>query len=268
MHRVGFLCAEESHWYNKNMFISDNAAALYTQKSHDQIVASNATYYIIPLRDRPEEERPREKLAKFGPEILTTAELVAILLGQGTKKEEVLHMSQRLLKEYGEQAIIRERDPKKLAAALDIPPVKAAQLVAAFELGRRFFKNPASATPVLRTARQVFAYVRDMRDLPKEHLRGIYLDAHYRVVHDEVISVGSLTANIVHPREVFKPALQYPASAVILVHNHPSGLAGPSAADIEVTEQLVAAGKILGVNLLDHVIVTKNKFMSVPAAYL
>jgi DNA repair protein RadC len=106
-----------------------------------------------------------------------------------------------------------------------------------------------------------------MRDLPKEHLRGLYLDTHYQLIHDEVISIGSLTSNIIHPREVFRPALEYSASAVILAHNHPSGVAKPSEADILITRQIVEAGKILGISLLDHVIVTKTKFESVPSDY-
>lgn len=106
-----------------------------------------------------------------------------------------------------------------------------------------------------------------MRDLPKEHLRGLYLDSHYRLIHDEVISIGSLTSNIIHPREVFRPALEYSASAVILAHNHPSGVPKPSEADLAITRQIVEAGKILGISLLDHVIVTKAKFESIPAEY-
>jgi DNA repair protein RadC len=106
-----------------------------------------------------------------------------------------------------------------------------------------------------------------MQDLPKEHLRGLYLDAHYQLIHDEIISIGTLTSNIIHPREVFRPALEYSASAVILAHNHPSGVAKPSDADVAITRQIVEAGKILGISLLDHVIITKNKFESVPVEY-
>ena len=106
-----------------------------------------------------------------------------------------------------------------------------------------------------------------MRDLPKECLRGLYLDVRYHVVHDEVISLGTLSSNIIHPREVLRPALEYAASAVILVHNHPSGIAKPSEADIAVTRQIVAAGKIFGIGVLDHLVVTKEKFESIPAEY-
>ena len=104
--------------------------------------------------------------------------------------------------------------------------------------------------------------------LSKEQLRGLYLDAHYRVIHDEVISVGSVDANIIHPREVFKPALERSASAVILVHNHPSGVVTPSEADVEVTKQLVEASKVLGVTLLDHIVVAKDGYASIGVDYI
>lgn len=234
----------------------------------DESVSKNPDKkYILKIRDLPAEEKPREKLIKYGPSVLSVSELLAVILNVGTKKEDVLEMSNRLLKEYGEKAIINQKDPRKLEEASDIPLTKSCQIVACFELGRRFFKTSPGKPDFIRTAKQVYDYFKDMRDLPKEHLRGIYLNSHYRLVHDEVISIGSLTANIIHPREVFKPALEYAASAVILAHNHPSGIADPSPADIAITKQLVEAGKILGINLIDHVIVTKDKFTSIAVDY-
>jgi DNA repair protein RadC len=243
---------------------------LYVQKTKDFFLDAQEQEkeYVLRLRDLPTEEKPRERLMKYGPATLSLAELMTIILGAGTKKEGVLAMSKRLLKEYGENAIVNQKDPHKLAASLDIPLVKACQLVACFELGRRFFKDRDGRKPIsLRTASQVYEYLRDMRDLPKEHLRGLYLDTHYQLIHDEVISIGSLTSNIIHPREVFRPALEYSASAVILAHNHPSGISKPSDADVAITRQIVEAGRILGIGVLDHVVVTKNKFESVPVEY-
>jgi len=224
--------------------------------------------YVLRFRDIPKEEKPREKLAKFGPETLSVAELLAVLFNVGTKKEDVLTMTNRLLREYGEKAILDQRNPVKLAESLDIPLNKANQMVACFELGRRFFTTPAAGRPeFLRTAKQVYDYLKDMANLPKEHLRGLYLNNHYRLIHDEVISIGSLTANIIHPREVFKPAIDHAASAVILVHNHPSGEVAPSEADVEITKQIVEAGKVLGIPLIDHIIVAKDNFGSVKVDY-
>jgi DNA repair protein RadC len=249
----------------KTALLSENR---YTIVDSVQIITDGDRRYDThkAFRDLPQEEKPREKLTKYGPAVLSTPELIAVILGVGTKKEDVLTMAKRLVKEYGENAIVNERDPKKIEIALGISQGKASQLIAAFELGRRFFKSaPRGAT--LRTARQVYEYAKDMSYLPKEHLRGIYLDAHYRVLRDETISIGSVSANMVHPREVFRPALEYNASAVILVHNHPSGVTTPSDADKEITKQLVAAGNLMGVHLLDHIIVGKNKFTSIPADY-
>jgi len=163
---------------------------------------------------------------------------------------------------------VTQRDPQKVKELLGIPIVKACQLVACFELGRRLFETRSGRKPiVLRTASQVFEYLKDMRDLPKEHLRGLYLDNHYQLIHDELISIGTLTSNVIHPREVFRPALEYSAAALILAHNHPSGIAKPSEADLAITAQIIEAGRVLGITLLDHVIIAKNKHESVPGEY-
>ena len=243
------------------------AKSIYAVRDHDLILDNQDRKYILKIRDLPFEEKPREKLLKHGPSALSTHELLAIVLNTGTKKEEVLAMSSRVVKEYGEKSLANHSNPKAMAESLDIPLIKATQIVACAELGRRFFQKSNGRAAIIRTAKDVFDYVRDMRELSKEHLRGIYVNAHHRVIHDEVISIGTLNANIIHPREVFKPALEYSAAAIVLVHNHPSGITKPSEADIEVTKQLVEAGRILGVDLLDHVIVTKNKFVSIPVDY-
>ena len=176
-------------------------------------------------------------------------------------------MSDRIAREYGERSIMAATDAKKLAEDLDIPIVRAAQIVASAELGRRFYKKNEASAPTIRTACDVFMYVTDMRELPKEHLRGIYLNAHYKVIHDEIISIGTVDTNIIHPREVFRPALEYAAAAVILVHNHPSGITEASDADLAITAQIVEAGKLIGIDLIDHVIVTRDSFASVPVDY-
>jgi DNA repair protein RadC len=237
--------------------------AIYDLKDHDLLSDDFGQKYILKVKDLAEADKPREKLTKYGPENLSAAELLAIILGVGTKKEEVLVMANRVLKEYGEKSITNQKNPKILEKDLQIPANKACQIIACFELGRRFFKKTNGGPVEIRTARQAFEYLKDMRELPKENLRGLYLNSHYRLIHDEVISVGSLTANIIHPREVFKPALEYSAAAVIIAHNHPSGDCTPTSADIETTKQLMEAAKILGIDLLDHLIITKNKFVRI-----
>jgi DNA repair protein RadC len=218
--------------------------------------------YVLRVRDLPIEDKPREKLVKFGPSTLSMAELVAILWGVGTRKEDVLEMSRRVLKEYGEKAILHEADPVKLAEVLMIPQNKAYQLVAGVELGRRFFEKRGERPVFVRTAAQAYHYLHDMGGLKKEQLRGLYLNSRYQLIHEETISVGSLTSNIVHPREVFQPAVEHGAVAVIIAHNHPSGSLEPTSADLEVTRQLQAAGHILGIDLLDHLVVTDVSYKS------
>ena len=224
--------------------------------------------YTLPTNhDLPADEKPREKLQKFGPLSLSTSELLAIVLNVGTTKEDVLAMSSRVMKEYGERSIMSATRAEALVQDLDIPLGKAMQIVACAELGRRFYKRNDAAMPTIRTAADVHAYVKDMHDLPKEHLRGIYLNTHYKVIHDEIISIGTVDTSIIHPREVFKPALEFAAAAIVLVHNHPSGVTAPSEADISITNQIIQAGKLLGIELIDHVIVTKTSFGSIPADY-
>lgn len=219
--------------------------------------------YVYTIHDLPPDERPREKLLAHGPEALSVQELAVLLLITGTTRENVLDMTNRIIRDYGERNVFAERDPQKLAADLDIPIAKACQIVAAGELGRRNYDRQASTFTTIRNAQDVYEYLSDMRNLPKEHMRGLYLNSHGRIVRDEVISIGTVNSNIIHPREVFQYAITANASAVIIAHNHPSGEAAPSSEDIEITRQLIQAGKILGIALLDHVIVTKDAYTSV-----
>lgn len=235
----------------------------YKLQDHDRIIGHSASDYVLRVRDLPELERPREKLLAAGPQALVVAELLAIVWGTGTRREEVLAMAQRTLHEYGQKAVGSETDPRQLAASAGIPLNKACQLVAGFELGRRYYARRNDRPVQVRNAEQAAEYLQGMGHSAKEQLRGLYLNSRYNVIHDEVISVGSLTANIVHPREVFQPALEYGAVAVIIAHNHPSGSAEPTTADLEVTAQLKAAGQILGISLLDHLIVTTERCVSI-----
>jgi DNA repair protein RadC len=234
----------------------------YRLSGHDVLLDS--TEYVLRVKDLPGEERPREKMLSAGPQGLSQAELVAVLWGVGTRREDVLAMAKRTLQEYGERAVFSYTDPSELANSLAIPLTRACQLVAAFELGRRAYATSRKGYPVeIRTPRQAYEYFQDMGSGSKEQLRGLYLGSRHQVVHDEVISIGSLTSNIVHPREVFQPAVEYGAVAVIIAHNHPSGDLGPSDADIEATHQLRAAGTILGIELLDHLIIGAKSYHSI-----
>lgn len=223
--------------------------------------------YVLKIRDLPADDKPRERLLKLGPNALSLNELLTVVLGTGTTKEDVMAMSSRIIREYGEHALVGETNAEKMSKDLAIPLGKAMQIVAVGELGRRFFQRQEHGLATIRTPKDVFEYVANMRNLPKEHLRGLYLNTHHRIIHDEVISIGTINSNLIHPREVFKPAVEYGAVGVVLVHNHPSGIASPSEADTEITKQLVEAGKIVGIHVLDHVIVTKGGYSSINIDY-
>lgn len=219
--------------------------------------------YVLTIRDLPDEERPREKMLAHGPSLLTSKELLAIVLEKGTRREGVLEMTERIVREYGERNVLVRVDVKALSRDFNVPINKAMQIVAVGELGRRFFEHNRNGAPVIRTAKDAFEYASDMRALKKEHLRGIFLNSHYQVVHDEIISIGTVDANIVHPREVFRPAISCSAAGIVLIHNHPSGILEPSAEDRRVTKQIKEAGELIGIELVDHLIVCKEGFKSI-----
>ncbi|MFH1392320.1 MAG: DNA repair protein RadC [bacterium] len=218
------------------------------------------TKYKIP--GVPLNKQPREKLIKYGPDFLKNAELLAIILNTGYAGQTVLELAARILKEYGSRAITKEKSVERLMDELEIPRVKACQIIACFELGRRFFMEETGKMPVIRDAEDVFNYLQETTKFNKEQFRGLYLNARNKVIYDEVISIGTLTANLIHPREVFQPAIEFSAAAIILAHNHPSGDPEPSEDDLRITKELIQAGRIMDINILDHIIIGKNKYVS------
>lgn len=240
---------------------------LFMTTGLENTMASSARQYVLKLRDLPADDKPREKLIEQGVQALSLQELISVILNTGTKKEDVAAMSQKIVREYGNSALTGTIDPSAMAEELDIPIGKACQVIACSEIGRRLYKKNDVGLTVIRTAEDVYKFLAEMQNLPKEQLRGLYLDTHNRVIHQEVISMGTINSNIVHAREVFRPALEYNAAAVVLAHNHPSGIATPSTADVQITKQIIEAGKIIGIHLLDHVIITKDGFATVPAEY-
>jgi len=204
-------------------------------------------------------ERPREKLMRYGPEKLTPVELLAILLRTGTKERGVLDMAADILNGFRAENITNAG----FAALKDHPglgPVKACEIVAAFELGRRFFTG--KKTNVYLKPRDVWDEMRDIRENKKEHFVTFYLDTRNQEIKRDIVSIGTLNYNLVHPREVFEPAVRNLAAGIILAHNHPSGCLEPSDEDLSLNKRLVQAGKLLGIEVLDHVIVTKEAFSS------
>lgn len=223
---------------------------------------NNQAEYRFKLKKLPEQQRPREKLIRYGPDVLKNEELMAIILNTGYRGETVLELSHRMIKEYGSKAITQEKNVGRLMETLDIPPVKACQVVACFELGRRFFKEEPGRLPTLRSPEDAYRYLEEMKKLKKEQFRGLYLNTRNKIIHDEIISIGTLTANLVHPRELFQPAIEYLAAGIIIAHNHPSGDPNPSEDDLKVTRQMQKVGKTMAIEVLDHIIIGNNRYVS------
>jgi DNA repair protein RadC len=211
----------------------------------------------------PAEDRPRERLYHKGPESLADAELLAIQLGTGLAGCSAMDMARELLGRYGSLSGLAGRGIAELAAVRGVGPVKAVRLAAAFEITRRLRSRNGQGRVVLGSPEQVFArYGPLMEDLKKEVFRVALLDAQNGLLRDVVISEGTLSASLVHPREVFKPAILESAASVILIHNHPSGDPTPSREDIRLTRQLVEGAKLLELRVHDHLVIGRGRFVS------
>lgn len=218
---------------------------------------------MLAIRDFPENERPRERMVNNGPESLSTHELLAILLRTGTKNESVLELSGKLLKKIGGLRMLKEASVQEIMGIPGIGKAKAVQILAALELGRRIHQLSYDDRYVIRSPEDASNYVmEEMRFLSQEHFVCLFLNTKNQVLHKQTVFIGSLNASIVHPREVFKEALKRSAASIICIHNHPSGDPTPSREDIEVTRRLSECGKMIGIELLDHIIIGEHKFVS------
>ncbi|MFA5535820.1 MAG: DNA repair protein RadC [Bacillota bacterium] len=215
------------------------------------------------IADLPPEMRPREKMDALGAERLTDGELLAILLRTGSQKESAISLANRILAQPKGLGFLAEASIEDFAAIHGIGLAKASQIKAAVELGRRVALKNKGIRPVIKTPEDVAELLMEqMRHLDREHFISLLLDTKNQVLYQETISVGSLNASIVHPRELFKQAIKKSAAAVILVHNHPSGDPAPSSEDLAITKRLVAAGELLGIIVLDHIIIGDQKHYS------
>ncbi|WP_184403499.1 RadC family protein [Geomicrobium halophilum] len=211
----------------------------------------------------PASEMPRERLVKEGAERLSNQELIAIILRTGTRSETVLQLANRVLREFDGIMMLKDASLEELQAMKGIGQVKAVGLRAALELGKRIHTAREGERYVIRTPEDVSDYVmEEMRFLSQEHFVAIYLNTKNQVLHKKTIFIGSLNASIVHPREVFKEALRRSAASIVCLHNHPSGDPAPSKEDSEVTKRLVECGKILGIDVLDHIIIGDLQYAS------
>jgi len=215
------------------------------------------------LHDLPPDERPRERLIKFGEQALSAQELLQLILGRGVAGESVAVMAQKLLTQFGSLQKLSEAGLEELSSIKGIGPAKAAQIKAAFEISRRLSTQTESyKSKELTDPEKVYKLVKSkLKDYHKEHFYVISLNSRNYSIAE--VSIGSLNASIVHPREVFAEAIKNKAASVIFSHNHPSGDPEPSEDDLEITKRLVEAGKVLGIEVIDHIIITKNNFLSI-----
>jgi len=213
----------------------------------------------MKIKDLPKIDRPREKLEKYGPERLSDSELLAILLRTGSEGINVVELSSKILRKFSGVGLAKA-SVKELKNTFGLGSAKACEIVACYELGRRHLHDKQSV--LLLSPKDVWDELKDIRDHKKEHFVIFFLDSRNQEIKREIVSVGSLNTSLVHPREVFEPAVRHLAAQVIIAHNHPAGDPSPSQEDSDITKQLVNAGKILGIEIIDHVIVTKDKFLS------
>jgi DNA repair protein RadC len=218
---------------------------------------------VYSIQSMPASERPRERLVQFGAESLSVAELIAIVLGSGTKQTPVLHLAQLMLTKFGNLHQLAEATIQELCQIKGIGHAKAIQLQAVFNLGLRLSKQNLS--PKYKIIHPVHAY-----NLVKDELQGekrelfmvILQDAKGCSLGHHIISIGTITETQVHPREVFYPAIRHKAVSMILVHNHPSGDLHPSKQDYDLTQQLISAGKMIGIPINDHLIISNQGYLS------
>jgi DNA repair protein RadC len=223
-----------------------------------------------PVARLPTADRPRERLWALGPGALTTAELLAVLLGTGRGGESVLDVAARLLEvSDGSLRRLAQRPPAELLRAEGVGPTKAARLLAAFELGVRTSREERPTLPRIREPEDVVRlFDSRLRDLQVEEFHLLALDSQSQVLREVLVTRGLLNSSLVHPREVFRAAIAEAAAGIIVVHNHPSGDPTPSAEDRAVTQQLAAAGRLLDLPLYDHVIIAGDRFLSFATAGL
>jgi len=216
------------------------------------------------IMEIPKDERPREKLIKYGSKSLSNSELIGILLRVGSKKDTAITLGQKILRE-NEKGLLNlvNATPESLNKYHGISNAKAATLLAAVELGKRISTTKAEDTFKITSPQDVSALVmEDMRYYKKEYFKIILLDTKNKVIDIMTISIGSLNSSIVHPREVFLEAVKKSSASIVLLHNHPSGEVQPSREDINITQRLIKAGEIMGIKVLDHIIIGDGKYLS------
>jgi DNA repair protein RadC len=218
--------------------------------------------YLTAIYNWPEDERPRERLLKFGADKLSDTELLAILLRVGSSGKSAVDMARELISEFG---TFRNIDTKSFSELKrkGLGTAKITQIKAAMEIGKRFLKEKSFTKIKVKTSKDIVDYfVPYLRDMRKEIFKVVLLDGKNKIIKDVTISEGTLTKSIVHPREVIKEAVLESSPALVLIHNHPSGEPQPSQDDIEITNRIISACELVGIRVLDHIIIGDNNYFS------
>ncbi|KAB8134771.1 JAB domain-containing protein [Gracilibacillus oryzae] len=218
---------------------------------------------MVRMKEVPKRDRPRERLVEFGPNHLSNQELLAILFGTGNRQENVYQLAERVLRHFEGLGQLREVTIEELTGLKGIGQAKGVILLAAIELGKRIHMYQEKDRYIIRSPDDGANFLmEEMCQLKQEHFVVIFLNTKNQVIHRQTIFIGSLNASIVHPREVFREAVKRSAASIICAHNHPSGDPSPSQEDIHVTKRLVESGKVIGIDLLDHLIIGDHRFIS------
>jgi len=225
--------------------------------------------YRPTIKELPEDIRPRERLLKEGAEALSDVELLAILLRTGSRATTALDLASLLMVRFKNLHRLVDAAVEELSDVKGVGPAKASQVKAALELARRLAQFSEASRPVIKSPNDAAALVmEEMRHLDREHFRALLLNTKNQVIGTDKVSVGTLNSSTVHPRELFRNAIRKSAASLVLVHNHPSGDPAPSREDLDITRRLIEAGKIIGIEILDHIIIGDNRFISFKAKEL
>lgn len=229
-------------------------------------MAITATAKRPSMKELPADLRPRERLLREGAGALSEIELLAILLRTGSAERTVLELAGFILSRFKNLPSLLDATVEELSEIKGIGLAKASQVKAALELARRLSRFTEQMHPTIQSPADAAALVmEEMRHLDREHFRALLLNIKNQVIASDEVSIGSLNASGVHPRELFRNAIKKSAASMILLHNHPSGDATPSKEDLDVTKRLEEAGKIIGIEILDHIIIGDNRFVSLKA---
>lgn len=224
------------------------------------------TYTKVTIKEMNTALRPRERLQKYGADYIEIYELIAIIIRSGTPTKNALEIAREvvdLFETYNYAGVPRT----ELIKIEGISDIKATEILAAYEFGKRIVDMKAQQYNSIQVAEDCVPFIRDIATAKKEHFVALYLDTKNMVIHKEVVSIGTLDSSLVHPREVFEPAYRVSCARIILAHNHPSGDTTPSPEDLAITQQLLEAGRVLGISVLDHIIISVSGYCSLQESY-